>query len=125
MNPRKELGLKTLNEVTQQAGQSVIDGLKDFPVLADGIIDFAYGDVISRTVLDPKTRQIATVAALAAQGMLTPQLKVHFIGALNVGATPQELVEVIYLTSVYAGFPKAINASTALKEVFKEKGIQL
>lgn len=124
-NPKRELGLKTLNEVTKGDGQKVVDGLKDFPILADGIIEFAYGEVISRKVLDPKSRQLATVASLAAQGMLSPQLKVHYIGALNVGVRPEELIEIVYLTSVYAGMPKAINAASALKEVFNEKGIKL
>lgn len=123
-NPKRELGLKTLNEVTKGDGQKVIDALKDFPVLADGIIEFAYGDVISRKVLDPRSRQLATVASLAAQGMLSPQLKVHYVGALNVGVKPEELVEVVYLTSVYAGMPKAINAANALTEVLKERGIK-
>lgn len=123
-NPKRELGLKTLNEVTKGDGQKVVDSLKNFPVLADGIIEFAYGDVISRKVLDPKSRQLATVASLAAQGMLSPQLKVHYAGALNVGVKPEELIEIVYLTSVYAGMPKAINAATALTEVFKEKGIR-
>jgi 4-carboxymuconolactone decarboxylase len=123
-NPKRELGIKTLNEVTKGDGQKVIDSLKDFPVLSDGIIEFAYGDVISRKVLDPKSRQLATVAALAAQGMLGPQLKVHYAGALNVGVKPEELVEIVYLTSVYAGMPKAINAASVLTEVFKERGIK-
>lgn len=125
MNSRRETGLKTLNEVTKQDGQGVVNGLKDFPILADAIVDFAYGDVISRKVLDPKSRQLATVALLAGQGMLTPQLKVHFAGSLNVGVKPEELVEIVYLISVYAGIPKAINAAEALKEVFKDKGIKL
>lgn len=124
-NTKRELGLKTLNEVTKGDGQKVVNSLKDFPVLADAIIEFAYGDVISRKVLDPKSRQLATVASLAAQGMLTPQLKVHYAGALNVGVKPEELVEIVYLTSVYAGIPKAINAANALTEVLNERGIKL
>ena len=56
--------------------------------------------------------------------MLGPQLKVHYVGALNVGVKPEELIEIVYLTSVYAGMPKAINAANALTEVFKERGIK-
>lgn len=123
---RREIGLKTLSEVTKQDGQSVVKGLQDeFPFLADSIVDFAYGEVISRKVLDPKFRQIATVSSLAAQGALAPQLKVHYVGALNVGVKPEELVEIVYLTSVYSGFPRAINAAAILSEVFKERGIKL
>jgi 4-carboxymuconolactone decarboxylase len=123
---RRVKGLSTLQEVTKLAGQNVVGGLQnEFPFLANSIIDFAYGEVISRKILDPKLRQVATVAALAADGALLPQLKVHFIGALNVGVTPEELIEVVYLLSVYSGFPKAINAANVLSEVFKEKDIKV
>lgn len=71
------------------------------------------------------SRQIATVSMLISQGMLTPQLKVHYAGALTAGVTPEELAEVIYLTSVYVGIPKAISAATTLQEVLKEKGIKI
>lgn len=124
VSSRRETGLRTLAETTGGDGQQVVDSLKNFPVLSEAIVDFAYGDVISRRVLDPKVRQLATVSSLAAQGLI-PQLKVHYAGALNVGVTPGELVETVYLTAVYAGLPKAINAANALEEVFAEKGIQV
>ena len=125
METRREIGLKTLGELTQSDGTGVVKRLKEFPVLAYGIVDFAYGEVISRKVLDPKVRQLATVTSLASQGMLAPQLKVHFAGALNIGVKPEELVEIVYLTAVYAGMPKALNAAAVLQEVFKEKGIEI
>ena len=52
--------------------------------------------------LTVKEREIATIAALAALGNARPQLKVHTHGALNVGCTREEVVEVLI---IYAGFP--------------------
>lgn len=119
---RRAVGSVALQGLTGEHGLEVVDGLRvDFPFLADSIVDFAYGEVISRQVLDPRTRQVATVSALAAQGALGPQLKVHFHGALNVGVSPEALKEVVYLTAVYAGFPRAINAATVLSEVLEER----
>lgn len=71
----------------------------------------------SRPGLDLKSREIATVAALTALGNAQPQLKVHIHGALNVGCTRKEVVEIIIQMAVYAGFPAALNGIFAAKAV--------
>ncbi|MBS0200567.1 MAG: carboxymuconolactone decarboxylase family protein, partial [Proteobacteria bacterium] len=48
---------------------------------------------------------------------------VHIHGALNVGCSPSEIVEVILQMAVYAGFPAAINGINIAREVFKERSI--
>lgn len=114
-------GWEKLKEVDGEAGERVIEGLKDIaPDLARYTIEFPFGDIYQRPGLDLKSRQIATVAALTALGML-PQLQVHVHGALNVGCTRQEVVEVIIQMAVYAGFPAALNGMFAPKEVFRER----
>lgn len=119
---RYERGLKKLNEIDGEAGQRVIDALKDVaPDLARYVIEFSFGDVYSRPGLDLKSREIATVAALTALGNAAPQLKVHIHAALNVGCTRQEVVEVIIQMAVYAGMPAALNGMFAVKEVFQER----
>jgi 4-carboxymuconolactone decarboxylase len=117
---RRQKGLQVIEELSGGAGQPVLESLqKDFPFLADATLEYSLGDVWSRRVLDPKTRQIAAISAFAAQGTL-PQMKIHARYALNLGVTPEELKEVIYLTTVHAGFPRALNAAEALREVFDE-----
>jgi len=117
---RRTRGLRALAEITGAAGVTVIDGLRDIaPDFADWIVDFSYGDVMSRPGLDRRTRQLATIAALTALGNARPQLKVHVEGALNVGCRPQEVIEVILQMAVYAGFPAAVNALAAAREVFE------
>ncbi len=119
---RFERGLEKLKEVDGEAGERVMESLKDIaPDLARYVIEFPFGDVYSRPGLDLKSREIATVAALTALGNAQPQLKVHIQGALNVGCTRQEIVEVIIQMAVYAGFPAALNGIFAAKEVFKER----
>ena len=82
----------------------------------------SFGDVYARGVLSLKEREIATVAALTALGAAQPQLKVHRHGALNVGCTRAELVEVLMQMAVYAGFPAALSGVAVLKEVLAERG---
>jgi 4-carboxymuconolactone decarboxylase len=60
---------------------------------------------------------VAAFAAIGARSFL----KVHAGYALNLGVTPEELKEIVYLTTVHAGFPRAIEAAQALSELFKER----
>jgi 4-carboxymuconolactone decarboxylase len=93
---------------------------EEFPRLAEALIDHALGEPWARGVIDPAMRQLATVAAFAAAGNRT-QLKIHAAYALNAGASQEELKEMVYLTAVHAGFPRAIDAAQALSEVFAER----
>ena len=116
-------GSLRLAEIDGDGGQHVIDALKDVaPDLARYVIEFGFGDVYSRPGLDLRTRELATVAGLAALGHAQPQLRVHVNGALNVGCTPAEIVEVIIQMALYAGFPAALNAAFTAKQVFAERG---
>jgi 4-carboxymuconolactone decarboxylase len=119
---RYRRGWEKLKEIDGEAGERVVDSLKDIaPDFARLLIEFTFGDIYSRPGLDLKSREIAVVAALTALGNAVPQLKVHIHGALNVGCTRQEVVEVIMQMAVYAGFPSALNGLFAAKEVFKER----
>jgi 4-carboxymuconolactone decarboxylase len=119
---RYQRGWEKLKEVDGEAGERVVESLKDIaPDFARLLIEFPFGDIYSRPGLDLKSREIAVVAALTALGNAVPQLKVHIHGALNVGCTRQEVIEVIMQMAVYAGFPSALNGLFAAKEVFKER----
>ena len=66
---RYQRGVEKLREVSGEAGERVIDMLKDIaPDFARYLIEFPYGDIYSRPGLDLKTREIAVVAALTALG---------------------------------------------------------
>jgi len=119
---RYQRGWEKLKEVDGEGGKRVIESLQDIaPDFARYLIEFPFGDIYSRPGLDLKPREIAAVAALTALGNAAPQLKVHIHGALNVGCTRQEVVEIIMQMAIYAGFPAALNALFAAKEIFKER----
>ena len=71
--------------------------------------------------LDPRSRQLVTIGVLTALGGCEPQLRIHIGAALNVGLTREEIVEAILHASVYAGFPRALNATFVAREVFAER----
>jgi 4-carboxymuconolactone decarboxylase len=118
---RVERGMRVLSELNGGGNQPVFESMRrDFPFLAEATAGYALGDVWGRTVLDAKTRQLAAMAAFGAMG-LRPFFKIHAGYALNAGASPEELKEIVYLLTVPAGFPRAIDASQALQELFAER----
>jgi len=123
-NERYQNGWDKLKEVDGAAGKAVLESLNDIaPDLGRFIIEYAFGDIYSREVTSLKQKEVAVVAALTALGNAAPQLKVHINGALNVGCSIEELVEIMLQMSVYCGFPSAINGINVLKEVIEERGI--
>ena len=80
------------------------------------VAESAFGMLWSRPGLAIRDRSLVTVSQLAALGK-TEELKAHLRGALNVGLTKEELVEVLMQTAVYAGVPAAVNALSAAAEV--------
>ncbi len=116
---RAERGRRLLSEIDGAAGEAVIASLQDIaPDFAELLFEFPFGDIYAREALSLRDREIATVAALAAMGTAPKQLGVHVHGALNVGVTRDEIVEVMMQMAVYAGFPAALNALSVAKEVF-------
>ena len=119
---RYNIGWEKLKEIDGKAGENVIEAMRDIaPDFADLLIEFPFGDVYTRKGLDLKSREIATISALTAMGTAMPQLKVHIHGALNVGCTKEEIIEVMIQMAVYAGFPSALNGLFVVKEVFDER----
>jgi len=90
------------------------------PGLSRMVVEVPYGTFYSRGTVDEKTRLLATVAALTAQGGQTkPQLKVNIASARAVGASREEICEIIYQMALYGGFPAMINGMNAAIEVFE------
>lgn len=90
------------------------------PGLSRTVVDVAYGQFYARGGVDEKTRLLATIAALTALGAQTrPQLKVNIASARTVGATREEICEIIFQMTLYGGFPAMINAMNAAIEVFE------
>ena len=76
----------------------------------------AWGETWQRPGLDLKTRSLVTVAMLTALGRQN-ELKGHVRGALNNGATVQEIQEVLLHATIYCGVPAAVEAFRSAAEV--------
>lgn len=104
-------------------GEALTDAGND-PEMMKMLQKYIFGEVFAVGSLDIKTREMLTVVSLSAQQAL-PQLKAHANAALNVGVTPIELRETVYLCAPFVGFPKTLNALGVINEVFAERGIKL
>ena len=103
------------------AADKWIGAIEDiYPEFAKVNVEFPYGELYRRDVLDDKTRELCTVAALTVQGFALPELKAHIRGALNTGSSKSEILEIITQMIAYCGFPAATNALFAAKEVFDD-----
>jgi 4-carboxymuconolactone decarboxylase len=111
-------GLKMRKQVMgEEFVSKAFAGATDFTMpLQEFITRNAWGTVWCRDGLELKTRSLITVAMLTALGR-SQELKGHLRGALNNGATPEEIREVLLHAAVYCGAPLAVEAFRIAQEV--------
>ena len=125
MQPEESRYERGLAKMQEMLGPGIDSALKSLattsPDLERCLVEFPFGDIYSRPGLDLKTREMLTVAALTVLGYPQAELRDHIRGALNVGCTPGEVLEIILQMAVYAGFPAALEAVKSAASVFGEK----
>lgn len=93
---------------------------KEFvPDLAPHISMFYAGRLYSREVISQKQRELCAVASLTVLDK-PAELKAHIGAAMNVGASLEEVAEVIVQQCTYGGVPIMVEGLRALKEVTGE-----
>ena len=81
-----------------------------------------FGTIWRRPVLTPAQREMITLSCLIVL-QRENQLRRHLSNALNVGLTPEQIVELIIHDTWYGGAPAGINALSVCREVFAERGV--
>jgi 4-carboxymuconolactone decarboxylase len=108
---------------TTHRSPSVLEAARmESSALSDIVEEFAARDLGEETLsdsLDERTRELVSAAAYAAMGNIEAT-KLHAANALRYGATNGALREILYLTAVHAGAPKAIAATQALEELLAD-----
>jgi 4-carboxymuconolactone decarboxylase len=82
--------------------------------------DFIYGEMYPRGIIDDRTRLLVMVAICLALNEPV-QLENHMRGALLLGATPREVLEVIVQSTAYVGMPTTVLTSRMLERIAKEE----
>ena len=123
MSNLREDGLQVFREMLPGV---LPDGDVDFsggfaPELMDIGIENIFGRLWTREGLSRRDRSLVTLGILITL-RATEELKAHFRIARQNGLTDEELAEVIYHASGYAGFPAAATAkNVAVEALFKKK----
>ncbi len=86
------------------------------------VTELAWGTLWSRPGLPLKTRSLVTLAMLTALDR-PDELRGHILGALNSGATQEEIYEVFVQAAGYCGFPASNGAVRLYVQVLKEQGL--
>ena len=91
----KALEIGTENQ-TKLTGRPVKGPLFDFhPQLDEYLKAHLFGDIFQRDVLDWRTRELVTIAALAARPETEPQLKAHIAIGKNNGITDEQAAAIV------------------------------
>lgn len=115
------ISAEVLAERGYPLGDNRFPGAPYLQTLIDGLV---FGDTWTRTPLTPRERSVATIAVTLA-GYQTEQLRTHLGRGLDNGLSVQEIAELIAHATLYAGFPRGINASRTFGEVLRERGVGL
>ena len=89
--------------------------------LARELSMFFTGTLYSREVISQKQRELCAVASLTVLNR-RHEVRAHVHAALNVGATRQEVAEVIFQQVTYGGMPVVVEALEVFKQVLEERG---
>jgi 4-carboxymuconolactone decarboxylase len=117
---RFEQGMAKQIEMNGNAGNTESEMVERLGDLGRYVIEFAYGDIYTRTVMSEREREIGAIAVLTVLGR-EKQLGAHIRTALKLEMTVKEIEEVILQTVTYAGFPTALNAISVLRQVQSER----
>lgn len=114
-----ELGTENQTELT---GAPVTGPMFDFvPAIDEFLKTHLFGDIFSRDNLDWRSREVATIAALATLKGTESQLRSHFGIGLNTGLTEVQLRGLAQVLRKEVGSRQADNASRILDEVISNR----
>ncbi|HEX3005804.1 MAG TPA: alpha/beta fold hydrolase [Angustibacter sp.] len=121
MIPVDPRGARTFQSLIGAAADSALESVRArSPQMFHWLLDGAFSQPLADPRLSWRDREVATVAVLAALGGAEPQLRVHLKAALQHDVTADELRALAEHTSVYAGFPRALNALDVVHDVLAE-----
>ncbi|CAH1054762.1 carboxymuconolactone decarboxylase family protein [Paenibacillus pseudetheri] len=113
-------GLNHFTNLSGDYGAKALAPIKEhFPDLAEFIMGNAYGDIFQRNTIEADWKEIAVISALIAMGQFD-QLGVHYVMALRVGVTVEQLKGILLHLVPAIGAPRIITAFNILLETIEE-----
>ena len=103
-------------------GDEIRDSLVGLPEDLRGVVprmltEFCFGDFYTRSGLDLAVRELLVLCLLAAIGGVDVPIRAHAAGNLRAGNTVDVQIAAMIHCLPYIGFPRALNAIRAIKEL--------
>lgn len=120
--PAAKVDLLPLDEAGEERRKAAVAQSlgTDFAALATNTTELLFRDLWLRPDLASRDRSLITVAALTTAGQ-TAQISFHLAKAMDNGLTREQAAEVIAHLAFYAGWPNAMSAAGAAREVFAKR----
>lgn len=118
--PTDKSSLELGTEVqTRLCGGPVKGGAVDFaPAIGDFLKAHLFGDIFGRDNLDEKSREIATISALASLEGVEGQLNAHIRIGQNAGLTEEQIFEIGSVLELKVGKKEAFTTKKVMSTVF-------
>lgn len=94
------------------------------PEYVETFLNFAFDEVYDHAPYDKKLRWMVILASMIAQNT-RDRYKVFLAGALNIGITPEEIMEIVYQAVPYCGIARVFDIIYDTNEVLERNGIKL
>lgn len=123
-SPLFEQGLEVRREVlgADYVDASLANASPFMMAFQQVVTQWCWGSTWTRPGLERKTRSLLNLAMLTALNR-PMELKLHVKGALNNGASVEEIREVLMQATVYCGIPAGLDAFKVADQVIKEAGL--
>jgi len=93
-------GLKEIIRIDPDNGAEFVNELKKLsPEFAEYFVEFELGTIYRRSILEPKLKELIAIATLTAMSYNHSHLKLHILGAIKMGCSKEEIMEVIFLSN--------------------------
>ena len=89
------------------------------------INEYHWGAIYTRPHLDDKARAICGLSSMTVMGHYDRQIRRRIEGALRIGMTPEEIMEVFIQLTLYGGYFNTRTAMRIARSVFTEQGISV
>lgn len=113
-----ERGKKILEALTKTPQPDMLTGYSAFaPVIDTFLKEHLFADIFERDVLTYAERELVTISVISTIGNAEPMLRSHLTICLNVGLTPEQLLQFVNIIKSAIGKKEAAAALTVLEGV--------
>ncbi|KGE17859.1 carboxymuconolactone decarboxylase family protein [Paenibacillus wynnii] len=120
MSSNINIGLDHFSSLSGDYGAKMLAPVQEhFPELAEFIMGTVYGDIFKHSTISDDWKEIAIISSLITMGQYD-QLALHYVMALSVGITVEQLKGTLLHLTPCVGLPRVISAFNVLLKTLEE-----